>query len=66
MKYWLPLLFIFSTTTFSQDKFQSTQAKAVMGSVYESFVKIIPYVYADKANYDALSVKKTKMNLSLT
>ena len=63
MKYWLPLLFIFSSTTYAEDKFQTTQAKAVMGSVYESFVKIIPYVYADKANYEALKVKKNQEEL---
>jgi hypothetical protein len=63
MKYWLPLLLIFSTKIYSEDKFQATQAKAVMGSVYESFVKIIPYVYADKANYEALNVKKNQDEL---
>jgi hypothetical protein len=39
------------------------QAKAVMGNVYGSFVKIIPYVYADKTVFEKLKNKKNAAEL---
>lgn len=36
------------------------QAKAVMGSVYGSFVKIIPYVYSDTSKIESLKLEKNK------
>lgn len=39
------------------------QAKAVMSNVYDSFVKIIPYVYADKEAADLLKVPSNQKEL---
>ena len=42
-----------ATTTTNDDS--KTQAKAIMGGVYESFVKVIPYVYSDE---DTIAILK--------
>jgi hypothetical protein len=45
------------------------QAKAIMGGVYESFVKVIPYVYSDENNVELLKkdpAKKTELIKNLT
>lgn len=39
------------------------QAKVVMGNVYDSFVKIIPYVYADKNTVEVLSDSSNQKEL---
>ena len=44
-------------------------AKAIMNGVYESFIKIIPYVYSDQSSIDALKkdpVKKAELIKNLT
>lgn len=51
MRVWLFLVFFmanqsFATTNKTEEE-AKTQAKAVMGGVYETFLKIIPYVYTD-------------------
>ena len=63
MNRWFFILIAFTASSFAKDNFQATQAKAVMGSVYESFVKIIPYVYADKSSVDSMSIKKNQEEL---
>ncbi len=42
---------------------QQAQAKAVMGGIYESFVKIIPYVYTTEYRSNAFEKKKEKAEL---
>ncbi len=42
---------------------QQAQAKAVMGQVYDSFVKIIPYVYSTEYRSNAFEKKKEKAEL---
>lgn len=39
------------------------QTKAVMGNIYDSYVKIIPYVYSSKNIFDDLKIKKNKEEL---
>lgn len=51
MRVWLFLVFFMANQSFAAtdktDEESKTQAKAVMGGVYETFLKIIPYVYTD-------------------
>lgn len=51
MRVWLFLVFFMANQSFATtnktDEETKTQAKAVMGGVYETFLKIIPYVYTD-------------------
>jgi len=62
----MKFLYLLTITAFinvqASDNFQATQAKAVMGNVYDSFVKIIPYIYSDKAAHESLKLQKTKMS----
>lgn len=52
-KLFLSCLFIFQVTTcFSADT--KTEAKQIMDGVYESFVKVVPYVYSDEKKLEGL------------
>ena len=42
---------------------EEEQAKAVMGNIYESYVKIIPYAYSSKNIFNNLKNKKNKEEL---
>lgn len=44
----------FASSALSQEDETKIQAKAVMGGVYETFVKIIPYVYSDEESLEKL------------
>lgn len=47
------LLLISLPTAFSADT--KTEAKAIMDGVYDSFVKVVPYVYSDEKKMEGLS-----------
>ncbi len=51
---------LFSYASFAED---TAIAKAVMNNVYDSFVKIIPYVYADKNASDLLKDSSNQKDL---
>ncbi len=63
------LAFLFSipamgATSGTSDKLSEedsqAQAKAIMGNVYDSFLKVIPYVYSDKTDGDMLKKNPSK------
>jgi hypothetical protein len=53
---------IFSSVGFSGEPSEE-QAKAVMGNIYDSYVKIIPYAYSTKDLSESLKNKKDKEEL---
>lgn len=63
MKLFIIVFLILSSSGFADEKLNSTQAKAVMSNVYESFVKIIPYIYSDKSSYESLKLQKNQEEL---
>lgn len=60
----LPLsLLITALGTASEKPEESAAARAVMNNVYDSFVKIIPYVYGDKSAIDSLKSSSAQKEL---
>lgn len=60
------LLFQFQTVIAADSK---TEAKAIMDNVYDSFIKVVPYVYADEKKLEYLRMdgdKKEKLIRNLT
>lgn len=53
---------LFSSIGFSGEPSEE-QAKAVMGNIYDSYVKIIPYAYSTKDLSESLKNKKDKEEL---
>lgn len=65
----LSLFVTFNSLHAKTDDDSKVQAKAVMNGVYESFVKVIPYVYSDENSIAILRkdpVKKTELLKNLT
>ncbi|MDO9184325.1 MAG: hypothetical protein Q7U04_18060, partial [Bacteriovorax sp.] len=58
-------LIFYSTPIFSSDVqiAEEAQAKAVMGNVYEAYVKIIPYAYSSSNKLNSFKNKKDKEEL---
>lgn len=50
---------IFSSAAYSIEPTEA-QAKAVMSNVYDSYLKIIPYIYSTDNKYSSLKIKKDK------
>lgn len=46
-----------------KEKAEQEQAKAVMGNVYSSYTKILPYIYATNAQMSAPKIKQSKAEL---
>ena len=67
MKFIIVMALIYSNTAFSKtdnnvekEEISKDQAKAVMGGIYSSFLKVIPYLYSDENSIIALKKDKAK------
>ncbi|MFA6235797.1 MAG: hypothetical protein WC635_00610 [Bacteriovorax sp.] len=65
-KYIAGIILIALITGFKADEqipADQAQAKAVMGNVYDSFVKIVPYIYSEKSAFDLFKEKSAQKEL---